>query len=87
MFDPGWRIGFAVGNAQILAGLATIKTNLDSGVFMAVQDAAIAALSGPDDCVEEMRYIYQQRQELTVAGLQVVPVPVDRDAAGAAWGA
>ncbi len=48
----GWRIGFAVGNAQILAGLATIKTNLDSGVFMAVQDAAIAALSGPDDCVE-----------------------------------
>jgi LL-diaminopimelate aminotransferase len=68
----GWRIGFAVGNAGILAGLATIKTNLDSGVFMAVQDAAIAALSGSDDCVEEMRRIYQQRQELAVAGLQEI---------------
>jgi LL-diaminopimelate aminotransferase len=68
----GWRVGFAVGNAQILAGLATIKTNLDSGVFMAVQDAAIAALTGPDDCVEEMRRIYQRRQELMLAGLREI---------------
>jgi LL-diaminopimelate aminotransferase len=68
----GWRIGFAVGNAQILAGLATIKTNLDSGVFMAVQDAAVAALTGVDDCVEEMRRIYQRRQHIAVAGLQEI---------------
>jgi LL-diaminopimelate aminotransferase len=74
----GWRIGFAVGNAQVLAGLATIKTNLDSGVFMAVQDAAIAALTGPDDCIEEMRGIYQRRQEVTVAGLQEVGLYAER---------
>jgi LL-diaminopimelate aminotransferase len=74
----GWRIGFAVGNAQILAGLATIKTNLDSGVFMAVQDAAIAALTGPDDCVEEMRRIYQRRQDITVAGLQEIGLYAER---------
>jgi LL-diaminopimelate aminotransferase len=74
----GWRIGFAVGNAQVLAGLATIKTNLDSGVFMAIQDAAIAALTSPDDCVEEMRQIYQQRQKLTVAGLQEIGFHAER---------
>jgi len=68
----GWRIGFAVGNAQVLAGLATIKTNLDSGVFMAVQDAAIAALAGSDDCVEEMRRIYQHRRDLLLAGLREI---------------
>jgi len=74
----GWRVGFAVGNAQILAGLSVIKTNLDSGVFMAVQDAAIAALTGPDDCVEEMRRIYQKRQELTLAGLQEIGLQAER---------
>jgi LL-diaminopimelate aminotransferase len=74
----GWRIGFAVGNAQILAGLATIKTNLDSGVFMAVEEAAIAALSGPDDCVEEMRRIYQRRQDVTVAGLKEIGLHAER---------
>jgi LL-diaminopimelate aminotransferase len=74
----GWRIGFAVGNAQILAGLATIKTNLDSGVFMAVQDAAIAALSGPDDCVEEMRHIYQRRQNIAMAGLEEIGLHAER---------
>ncbi|MBI3326798.1 MAG: LL-diaminopimelate aminotransferase, partial [Nitrospinae bacterium] len=68
----GWRIGFAVGNAQILAGLATIKTNLDSGVFMAIQDAAIAALTGPDDCVEDMRRIYQRRRDLLLAGIREI---------------
>ncbi|HSF30065.1 MAG TPA: LL-diaminopimelate aminotransferase [Candidatus Tectomicrobia bacterium] len=74
----GWRIGFAVGNARILAGLATIKTNLDSGVFMAVQDAAIAALTGPDDCVEEMRGIYQRRQHIAVAGLKEIGLSAER---------
>jgi LL-diaminopimelate aminotransferase len=74
----GWRIGFAVGNAQILAGLAIIKTNLDSGVFMAVQDAAVAALTGPDDCVEEMRGIYQRRQEITLAGLKEIGLQAER---------
>ena len=49
----GWRIGMAVGNAEILAGLGWVKTNVDSGVFNAVQHAAIAALSGPQDCVKQ----------------------------------
>jgi LL-diaminopimelate aminotransferase len=74
----GWRVGFAVGNAQILAGLSVIKTNLDSGVFMAVQDAAVAALTGSDDCVEEMRRIYQKRQALTLAGLQEIGLQAER---------
>lgn len=68
----GWRVGFAVGNANILAGLGIIKTNLDSGVFMAVQDAAIAALTGPDDCVEDMRRIYQRRRDLLLAGIREI---------------
>ena len=74
----GWRVGFAVGNAHLLAGLATVKTNLDSGVFMAVQDAAVAALTGPDECVEEMRRIYQRRQEITLAGLKEIGLQAAR---------
>ncbi len=74
----GWRVGFAVGDVQLLAGLATIKTNLDSGVFMAVQDAAVAALTGPDECVEEMRRIYQRRQEITLAGLKEIGLQAER---------
>jgi LL-diaminopimelate aminotransferase len=74
----GWRIGFAVGNAPILAGLATIKTNLDSGVFMAVQDAAIAALSGPDECVADMRHIYQRRQDIAMTGLNEIGLHAER---------
>jgi len=74
----GWRVGFAVGNPHLLAGLATVKTNLDSGVFMAVQDAAVAALTGPDECVEEMRRIYQRRQEITLAGLKEIGLQAER---------
>jgi LL-diaminopimelate aminotransferase len=58
--------------------LATVKTNLDSGVFMAVQDAAVAALTGPDECVEEMRRIYQRRQEITLAGLKEIGLQAAR---------
>ncbi len=74
----GWRIGFAVGNAKVLAGLTTIKTNLDSGVFMAVQDAAVAALTGSDDCVEEMRRIYQRRRDLLLMGLEEIGLQAER---------
>jgi len=65
----GWRIGFAVGNAEILEGLGRIKTNLDSGVFQAVQEAGIEALTGPQDCVEAMRKVYQERRDVLVDGL------------------
>ena len=74
----GWRIGYAVGNAQAIGALATVKTNLDSGVFDAVQRAAIAALNGPQDHVESMRAVYQKRRDVVVsalneAGLEVEP--------------
>jgi LL-diaminopimelate aminotransferase len=65
----GWRIGYAVGNAEAIRALATIKTNLDSGIFDAVQVAAVAALTGPQDHVEEMRAVYQKRRDVVVAAL------------------
>ena len=65
----GWRIGMAVGNADILAGLGRVKTNVDSGVFNAVQHAAITALSGPQDCVRNACAIYQERRDVLIAGL------------------
>ncbi len=54
----GWRIGFAVGNPELVKGLTTVKNNVDSGCFQAVQEAGIAALTGPQDCVEEHRRIF-----------------------------
>jgi LL-diaminopimelate aminotransferase len=66
----GWRIGMAVGNADIIAGLGRVKTNVDSGVFNAVQYAAITALSGPQDCVKEACGIYQERRDVLIRGLR-----------------
>jgi len=66
----GWRIGMAVGNEAILAGLGRVKTNVDSGVFNAIQRAAITALSGPQDCVKNACAIYQERRDVLVAGLR-----------------
>src|SRR5207245_11482712 len=68
----GWRIGFCVGNAKYLAGLGKIKTNVDSGVFQAVQEAGIAALNGPQDIPEQYRKIYQERRDVVVAGLKAL---------------
>ncbi|MBI2964530.1 MAG: LL-diaminopimelate aminotransferase [Deltaproteobacteria bacterium] len=65
----GWRIGFAVGNADLVAGLGTVKTNVDSGVFQAVQEAGIAALGGDQSCVESCRQIYQRRRDLVMKAL------------------
>ena len=68
----GWRIGFAVGNAEILAGLGRIKTNIDSGVFQAIQYAGIEALKGPQDCVAAHCKVYQERRDVLVEGLNSV---------------
>ncbi len=65
----GWRIGFAVGAAAAIKALATLKTNLDSGIFNAVQMAGIAALSGPQDHVLAMRDLYRKRRDLVVGTL------------------
>lgn len=65
----GWRIGMAVGNQEVIRGLGIVKTNIDSGVFNPVQYAAIAALSGPQDCVADACKIYQERRDVLVQGL------------------
>lgn len=65
----GWRIGWVCGNAGIVKGLSTVKDNYDSGVFQAVQEAGIAALTGPQDCVEKQRGIYRARRDVLVEGL------------------
>ncbi|MEK9644850.1 MAG: LL-diaminopimelate aminotransferase [Alphaproteobacteria bacterium] len=63
---PGWRIGFATGNAKIISALARIKSYLDYGAFTPIQVAAIAALNGPQDCVDEFRDVYQRRRDALV---------------------
>lgn len=65
---PGWRIGFATGNASIIAALTRIKSYLDYGAFTPVQVAAAAALNGPQDCVEEARETYRRRRDVLVEG-------------------
>jgi alanine-synthesizing transaminase len=77
---PGWRIGFAAGNAKIIAALARIKSYLDYGAFTPIQVAATAALNGPQECVSEFREVYKRRREVMVesfeqAGWDVPPPP------------
>lgn len=68
----GWRIGFAVGNQSIIEGLGKIKTNVDSGIFQAIQEAGIAALTGDQSCVEEYRKIYKERRDFVVSELKKI---------------
>jgi LL-diaminopimelate aminotransferase len=68
----GWRIGFAVGNADAVTALATLKTNVDSGVFGAVQRAGIAALTGPQEIITRMTEVYRARRDRVVASLRSV---------------
>ena len=65
----GWRIGFMVGNKDLVNALARIKSYHDYGTFTPLQVAAIAALEGPQDCVEEIRRKYQSRRDVMVKGL------------------
>ncbi len=68
----GWRVGFAVGNAEAVGALGTVKTNVDSGVFKAVQHAAVAALTGPQDVLAPTLATYRARRDRTVAALRAV---------------
>jgi alanine-synthesizing transaminase len=68
----GWRVGFMVGNPDLVAALARIKSYHDYGTFTPIQVAAIVALEGPQDCVEEVRMTYQKRRDVLCAGLQGV---------------
>jgi len=76
---PGWRMGFAAGNARLIGALARIKSYLDYGAFTPIQIAATAALNGPQGCVAEMRVLYKERRDVLVRGLNQagwdVPTP------------
>ncbi len=73
----GWRIGFAVGNAEILSALAQVKSNIDSGAFNAVQEAGLAALDSDQSSVAEMQKIYAGRRDVLVKGLQELGLSVE----------
>ena len=76
---PGWRMGFAVGNARLIGALTRIKSYLDYGAFTPVQVAAAAALNGPDDCIAEIRAIYRARRDVLVDAMAragwAIPAP------------
>jgi LL-diaminopimelate aminotransferase len=74
----GWRIGFAVGNREVLAGLGKIKTNLDSGVFQAIQEAAIVALDTENQILSTIRKTYQERRDTLFNGLRKIGMYVTK---------
>ncbi len=73
----GWRIGFMVGNRDLVNALARIKSYHDYGTFTPIQVASIIALEGPQDCVEEVRQTYQRRRDVMVRGLHEIGWMVD----------
>ena len=72
----GWRIGMAVGNAEMVQALFQIKANLDSGIPQAVQEMAIEALTGSQDCVDENVAVYQRRRDRVVQAVRSLGLPV-----------
>jgi LL-diaminopimelate aminotransferase len=66
----GWRIGWAAGRKEIVGALGKIKTNIDSGAFQAIQEAAMEALDSSQKCVEDMRQMYQERRDVLISGLK-----------------
>lgn len=78
----GWRIGMAVGNATAINALRVLKSNLDSGIPQAIQYAAIEALSGPQDCIQEHNTIYQKRRDLVIDMLNSIGIEAKPPKAG-----
>src|SRR5215471_16264684 len=66
---PGWRVGFAVGNPELIAALSRMKSYLDYGIFQPVQIAATHALTGPQGCIDEIREVYRSRRDVLCDGL------------------
>jgi len=82
----GWRVGFLVGNAKIVAGLGQVKTNIDSGTFNAVQEAGIEALDRYEPFCTELRSIYQERRDVLIPALQALGLQCRKpDATFYAW--
>lgn len=73
----GWRIGMAIGAPHLIAAIAQVKENTDSGVFNAIQYAAIAALEGPQDHLERLRQLYQRRRDLVLETLRAIGLQPD----------
>lgn len=73
----GWRMGFAVGNAKILAGLAKVKSNVDSGVFQAIQVAAIEAMTGDQTLQKDLVALYKDRRDAVVAAMNAIGLKVE----------
>ena len=74
---PGWRVGFCVGNREMIGALTKIKSYLDYGMFQPVQIASIIALNGPQDCVKTIVGKYERRRNTLVEGLNRIGWPVD----------
>ncbi len=74
----GWRIGFMVGNSELVTALARIKSYHDYGTFTPLQVAAVAALEGPQECVEEIRLKYERRRDVMVRGLHDIGWMVEK---------
>lgn len=74
----GWRCGWVVGNARVIEALGRVKTNIDSGIFNAIQIAGIEALEGPQDIVAAMRQIYSRRRDLVADALNGAGIPVTK---------
>ncbi|MDO8282148.1 MAG: LL-diaminopimelate aminotransferase [Thermodesulfovibrionia bacterium] len=70
----GWRIGFAAGNKDVIAGLGKIKSNLDSGIFQAIQEAGIAALETEEPVLDRIRKTYQGRRDVLYKGLKEIGI-------------
>ncbi len=76
----GWRIGMAVGNPEIISGMKTIKSNVDSGIFSAVQHAGIVALELPDSVIEKNLAVYQKRRDTMCDALWQIGLKFKSDA-------
>jgi alanine-synthesizing transaminase len=74
---PGWRVGFMVGNPTLVGALARLKSYFDYGTFTPIQVASILALEGPQECVEEIRLMYQKRRDVLCHGLHAAGWMVD----------
>ena len=75
---PGWRVGFMCGNRELVAALGRLKSYLDYGMFTPIQIAAITALEGPQECVDEIRAMYKSRRDVLCEGLNQLGWQVEK---------
>jgi alanine-synthesizing transaminase len=75
---PGWRVAFAVGNSEMIYALSRLKSYFDYGIFQPIQIAAIIALNGPQDCVNEIREEYKNRRDVLIDGLNKIGWEIEK---------